>query len=139
MTFLLSKDLGNTCSEAMNTRGTKQGKNVHAKPSSFPSNEQYRNRGFFFSHAHKMIILVLRISWFEHGCYRLISYIDLFFDGICRDLCFHSCWFFVVVVVVAFPFLPISHLKNLFLAHLKVARIVRDFWCSKILIHILSC
>lgn len=68
----MPKDLGNTCSEAMNTRGTKQGKNVHAKPSSFPSNEQYRNRGFFFH----MLIKWLYLFWEFPGLSMAVT--DLF-------------------------------------------------------------
>lgn len=47
--------------------------------------------------------------------------------------------FFVVAVspLTPYPPTPISHLKNLFLAHLKVARIVRGPQCSRILVHVL--
>ena len=103
MTFLLPKDLGNTCSETMNTRGTKQSKNVHAKPSSFPSNEQYKSRGFFF---FNMLIKWLYLFWAFPGL--SVAVTDLFHKliyfchGICRDLCFHSCWLFLLLLLSLF-------------------------------------
>lgn len=92
----------------------------------------------FFFH---MLIKWLYLFWEFPGLSMAVT--DLFHKLIYFFMVSAGTCVFIPVgfffVVVAFPFLPISHLKNLFLAHLKVARIVREFWCSKILIHILSC
>lgn len=135
--FSFAKGLGKYLSwNCKYQRYQAESKNTHANLSSFPNKEHYRNRGFFY-----MLIKWLYLFWEFPGLSMTVT--DPFhkliylFNGICGDLCFNSSWlgFFFFFFFPVFLSRPYHIWKISFRhTHLKVARIVRDSQCSKILL-----
>lgn len=124
----MPKDLGKTHSETMNARDTKQSakRPTQTRLAFFIKNVVGTED--FFLHARKMILLVRRISWFEHGC-RIY-----FFNGICGDPCFNSSWLVLFWFVFLSPSPAVTSEKSLSgTAHFKVAGMVRGPRRSEIL------